>query len=471
MPKRAKSMFGKKTGRYFLLILLLAVLAAIQFAVLEGARQGGLLFLIIIDICLLTGFYSFRGLDLLTLRSPNALLFSSFMGGITGSLAALLLYILFFSGHYAGRAGLEVFLTAIVSLAVFPAVSFGFYRLMHKRTSSIACYIIGSKDKFSGIIEEIEQVSHRKLISARWVGTSRQLREIEGKNPETHIIVAADWKLYQQLKEDIQILISRGYRKYFLMEIAEMWLNRIPLKLIDEFPDYFETVFADTEHLPPNRAFDIILAVFIGTLLLPITLTVCALVCLTTGFPLLFRQHRVGLHEREFLFYKFRSLKHNQGAAVNKCGEVLEIDEAFEIEELEDPHGEVDQRVTPVGRLLRRIRLDEIPQLLNVLNGTMSLVGPRPEMICYHTRWKESIPYYTYRNRVKPGLTGWAQIHYLHTTTFAEYKIKTEYDLYYIKNKSLLLDLQIVFLTLEAMLPGIPKKAFNKVESVTHETL
>lgn len=471
MPKQMKSMYGKKTSRFFLLILLLAVLAAIQFAVLEGARQGGLLFLIIIDICLLTGFYSFRGLDLHTLRSPNALLFSSVMGGITGSLAVLLLYFLFFSGHYAGRVGLDLFLTALFSLAVFPAVSYGFYSLMHKRTPSIACYIIGSKDKFSSIVEEIVQVSHRKLISARWVETPQQLRDIEGENPEAHIIVAADWKLYQQLKDDIQKLISKGYRKYFLMELAEQWLNRIPLELVDEFPDYFETVFADTEHLPSNRAFDIILAVFVGVMLLPITLTVCLLLCLTSGFPLLFRQHRVGLHEREFLFYKFRSLKHTKKAAGNESGEAIEIDEANVIDEPEDPHGEVDQRVTPVGRLLRKIRLDEIPQLLNVLNGTMSLVGPRPEMICYHTRWNGTIPYYTYRNRVKPGLTGWAQIHYLHTTTFAEYKIKTEYDLYYIKNKSLLLDLQIVFLTLEAMLPGIPKKAFNKVESITHETL
>jgi lipopolysaccharide/colanic/teichoic acid biosynthesis glycosyltransferase len=104
-----------------------------------------------------------------------------------------------------------------------------------------------------------------------------------------------------------------------------------------------------------------------------------------------------------------------------------------------------------VGKITRKTRLDETLQFINVIKGDMSIVGPRPEMIDFHEDMKKQIPFYKNRLRTKPGITGWAQIHYKHTTTLEDYIKKTEYDLYYVKNKSTLLDIQIMLKTVETM--------------------
>ena len=114
--------------------------------------------------------------------------------------------------------------------------------------------------------------------------------------------------------------------------------------------------------------------------------------------------------------------------------------------------GKDDPRVTKVGRVLRKLRLDELPQLFNVLSGEMSLVGPRPERPEFVKSLTEQIPYYRQRHCVRPGITGWAQINYKYGDTLQDTIIKLEYDLYYIKNLSFSLDLYIILHTLKAML-------------------
>jgi lipopolysaccharide/colanic/teichoic acid biosynthesis glycosyltransferase len=111
-----------------------------------------------------------------------------------------------------------------------------------------------------------------------------------------------------------------------------------------------------------------------------------------------------------------------------------------------------DPRVTPVGRLIRKIRFDELPQLFNVLKGDMSIVGPRPERPEFVRTLAETIPYYPQRHSVRPGITGWAQINYTYGDTLEDTIVKLEYDLYYIKNMSFSLDMYIVFHTLKTML-------------------
>jgi lipopolysaccharide/colanic/teichoic acid biosynthesis glycosyltransferase len=107
--------------------------------------------------------------------------------------------------------------------------------------------------------------------------------------------------------------------------------------------------------------------------------------------------------------------------------------------------GNGEERITHIGRFLRKTRLDEILQLLNVIRGDMSIIGPRPEMKEFYEEGKKNIPYYRYRTRLRPGITGWAQVNFSYTTNLEDYKKKTEYDLYYIKNRSLLLDLKYFF--------------------------
>jgi sugar transferase (PEP-CTERM system associated) len=170
-------------------------------------------------------------------------------------------------------------------------------------------------------------------------------------------------------------------------------------------------------------------------LFLPLMLLVALAVKVTSKGPALFRQTRVGLGGKLFTLYKFRSM-------------------ATDAEALTGPvwASQDDPRVTPLGRLLRRARLDELPQFFNVLRGEMSIVGPRPERPEFVQALSEQIPYYRQRLCVKPGITGWAQINHKYADTLEDTVKKLEYDLYYIKNLSPSLDAYIIFNTLKTML-------------------
>jgi sugar transferase (PEP-CTERM system associated) len=168
---------------------------------------------------------------------------------------------------------------------------------------------------------------------------------------------------------------------------------------------------------------------------LPIIILVALAVKLTSPGPVLFSQKRVGLNGRPFTLYKFRSMVVDAEA---KTGAVWATRD--------------DPRVTSIGRFLRRSRLDELPQLINILRGEMSVVGPRPERPEFVATLSEQIPFYRQRHCVKPGLTGWAQINYKYGETIEDTITKLEYDLYYIKNLSPSLDAYILFHTVKVML-------------------
>jgi exopolysaccharide biosynthesis polyprenyl glycosylphosphotransferase len=179
--------------------------------------------------------------------------------------------------------------------------------------------------------------------------------------------------------------------------------------------------------------FSLVLAV----ITLPVMLITALLIKLTSPGPVLLRQIRTGLHGAPFKLYKFRSMyqdaEMHTGAVWSKKG---------------------DPRITPLGRRLRRLRIDELPQLFNVLRGEMSLVGPRPERPEFVELLQAQIPYYPQRHCVKPGITGWAQINHKYTDTVDDAIVKLEYDLYYIKNMATSLDLYILFHTFKTMLLG-----------------
>jgi sugar transferase (PEP-CTERM system associated) len=167
----------------------------------------------------------------------------------------------------------------------------------------------------------------------------------------------------------------------------------------------------------------------------PIMLLVALLVRLTSKGSVIYRQRRVGLNNSEFEVYKFRSMYEDAEA---RSGPVWATRD--------------DPRITPLGRFLRRLRLDELPQLFNVLRGEMSIVGPRPERPEFVKMLSDQIPFYRQRHCVKPGVTGWAQINYKYGETIEDTIAKLEYDLYYIKNLSPSLDLYILFHTAKVML-------------------
>jgi exopolysaccharide biosynthesis polyprenyl glycosylphosphotransferase len=180
---------------------------------------------------------------------------------------------------------------------------------------------------------------------------------------------------------------------------------------------------------------DVVAAVCGVVLATPIMLTVAAAVRLTSSGPAFYSQQRVGQYGRLFTVHKFRSMRQD---AESGTGAVWARKN--------------DNRVTPIGRFLRRTRLDELPQLWNVLTGDMSLIGPRPERPEFVQQLTEQIPFYGQRHVIRPGLTGWAQVRYTYGSSAEDAMQKLQYDLYYIKNLSIALDLFIILSTIKTVI-------------------
>ncbi|NYT78471.1 exopolysaccharide biosynthesis polyprenyl glycosylphosphotransferase [Alcaligenaceae bacterium] len=170
-------------------------------------------------------------------------------------------------------------------------------------------------------------------------------------------------------------------------------------------------------------------------IVIPVCLITAMLIRLESPGPTIYRQTRIGQGNRPFTIYKFRSMR-------------------FDREAPQQFAGENDPRITRVGRVIRQLRIDELPQFFNVIKGEMSLIGPRPEQPAFVEEFDRKIPFYSYRHVVKPGITGWAQVRQGYAADTDATQIKIEHDFYYIKNCSLYLDLMVVFLTVRTMLTG-----------------
>ncbi|GAA5511394.1 hypothetical protein Dcar01_00103 [Deinococcus carri] len=187
---------------------------------------------------------------------------------------------------------------------------------------------------------------------------------------------------------------------------------------------------------PFKHALDIVVTLLLLPLLLPLLAAVALVVYFNSGRPVLFWQERVGRNGQPFQIAKFRTMttdSERSGPAFARQG---------------------DMRVTPVGALLRKFRLDELPQFWNVLRGEMSIIGPRPEQWAFAADFEESIPLYACRHWVRPGITGWAQVNQGYTDNLGQTTEKLRYDLYYVKHLSLSLDLLIVGKTIWTILTG-----------------
>jgi len=186
-----------------------------------------------------------------------------------------------------------------------------------------------------------------------------------------------------------------------------------------------------------KRLTDVAAATVLLFLALPVLLLAALAIVIESGFPILFTQERVGQGGRTFKVLKLRTMRTDaEGDGVARWATAN------------------DARVTRVGRILRKLRIDELPQLINVLSGEMSLVGPRPERPTFVTQLREQIRFYDLRHSVKPGLTGWAQIRYSYGSSVDDARRKLQFDLYYVKNNSLVLDALILAETVRVVLFG-----------------
>ena len=186
-----------------------------------------------------------------------------------------------------------------------------------------------------------------------------------------------------------------------------------------------------------KRFMDLVLSVLFFVTGLPFYIIFGLLIKLDSKGPVLFKQIRAGLQNSSFLLYKFRSMGFHAEADTGPIWTAQN-----------------DPRITKVGRFLRRFRFDEFPQLLNVLKGEMSLVGPRPERPFFVEKLKQEYPFYMRRLKVRPGITGWAQIKHPYDEHLEDVREKLRYDFYYIENVGLWLDLKIIIRTVRVMLSG-----------------
>ena len=186
-----------------------------------------------------------------------------------------------------------------------------------------------------------------------------------------------------------------------------------------------------------KRLMDISVSLFVLVAFLPVWILVAIAIKLDSRGPVFYSQERVGRYGKIFRILKFRSMYQD---AESRTGPVWA--------------GKDDPRVTRVGRILRKLRIDEVPQLINVLKGEMSLIGPRPERPYFVEQLKKEIPYYARRLRVRPGITGWAQIKHEYDQSLDDVRKKIQYDLYYLENMSLRMDLKIILNTIYTVLSG-----------------
>jgi sugar transferase (PEP-CTERM system associated) len=268
------------------------------------------------------------------------------------------------------------------------------------------------------------------------LGPVAHLRGIADEYRPDRIVVGMTERRNHLPMHDLLDLRFRGVRIQEAANLYETIFGRVP---ITELRPSQLIYTAELGPLPGSMRVQTIYSMAIAIVCFIVALPVLALVALavklTSPGPILFRQKRVGLNGVPFTLYKFRSMVTDAEA---KTGAVWA--------KRNDP------RVTPIGRYLRKLRLDELPQLINVLRGEMSIVGPRPERPEFVNVLSEQIPFYRQRHAVRPGVTGWAQINYKYGETIEDTMMKLEYDLYYIKNLSPALDFYIIFHTLKVML-------------------
>lgn len=230
----------------------------------------------------------------------------------------------------------------------------------------------------------------------------------------------------------IETAVERGWRVVSTSALVEQQQGRVP---IDEVDSLWYLALAQHQSLPRpyviwHRATDLVMAAFLALLTAPVVGAAALAIKLSSPGPALLRQRRVGELGAEFDMYKLRTMRQDaeQGGPAWTAPR--------------------DQRITAVGRFLRRTRIDELPQMLNIVRGEMSFIGPRPERPEFVRLLEHELPHYRTRLTVKPGITGWAQVQAGYAGSILESREKLAYDLYYVKYRSLRLDLQIAVMTL-----------------------
>src|SRR5712692_5898617 len=333
----------------------------------------------------------------------------------------------------------------------------GFMRVIEQAKIHAKVLIIGARSIGKLVAEQLCQQKTLGMEVIGFVGSSGGQVTLSYGNPTRVSLPVFSPQSISSLVENKgvdRILLAGGeaWGNYAGEELVKLRMKGVPVEDCHSFYERLVSKIAIADLSPEwivlakgfrrdrvilftKRVIDMIVSSLGLLLSLPVALITAILIKLESPGPLLYRQQRVGQDGVHFTLYKFRSMAED---AESGRGPVWA--------------SENDPRVTWVGRIIRKLRIDEIPQMINVLRGEMSFVGPRPERPFFVEMLKQKIPYYYLRLSVKPGITGWAQISYRYGDTEEGAVEKLQYDLYYIKNMSVLFDVQIIFESLKVIL-------------------
>ena len=288
-----------------------------------------------------------------------------------------------------------------------------------------------------GFVDSDPSLVGTSLINPGVVGLVSQIPQIVRERRVDRVVVSlADARGKLSMDQLLHMKLNDGVRFDHLASVYEDYTGKIAVENLRPSWVIFSQGFRKSRALAASkRAFDVMFAAIGLILAAPLMLIVAVAMKLSSPGPVLYHQQRVGKDGRPFTIHKFRSMRTD---AERQTGAVWSTKD--------------DPRVTPIGRFLRRTRVDEIPQLWNVLKGDMSVVGPRPERPEFVTDLTKRIPFYGQRHVVRPGLTGWAQVRHDYGSTVDDALQKLQYELFYIKHMSVAFDLFIVLATIKTVL-------------------
>lgn len=270
------------------------------------------------------------------------------------------------------------------------------------------------------------------------VGSVEKLRDLARSFRADRIVISSEIGVSTVSASDLLALRRIGIRVQDAGELYESVAGRVPVESVRANGLAFGAALVPTRlRRSIHRVVSFFSAIILTVLLAPLGLLVAIIIKLDSKGPIFYTQERVGVSGRTFRVIKFRSMRTDAESATGPVWATAK-----------------DTRVTRVGGVLRMLRLDEMPQLINVVRGEMNLVGPRPERPHFVGMLEEQIPYYDLRHCIPPGITGWAQVCATYGSNVEESRIKLEYDLFYVKNASLIFDLVILFKTIKIALCG-----------------
>ena len=364
-----------------------------------------------------------------------------------------LLFYLFPDALYLGRG---VFLMALgIGLATVLFIRLGFWRWSSMTALKTRVLVLGSGSRAAKIDEILTKQgtasgvqivgylplagTHHFISHDLLVDTSEPLAALAERLQVDEIILAVRDRRGGALPiGDLLECKLKGIRvlelsSFFERENGHLQLDSLNASWMILGDGFHQGMLRDTV----KRMFDVVMSLVLLSLSLPVMVLTALAIKLESAGPVFYRQERVGQHGRPFTIFKFRSMRMNA-----------------------EPDGKPrwakanDDRTTRVGRFIRKTRIDELPQTFNVFMGDMSFVGPRPERPYFVAELSQQIPYYAVRHSIKPGITGWAQVRYSYGASVDDALEKLQYDLYYVKNHSLFLDLMVLFQTVQVVLWG-----------------